>query len=52
MTAVKEQIEKEIPDADFNGIAVIDVEEFRPLYSMNWGAKEVSINHHFKDLLQ
>ncbi|EPB73381.1 hyaluronoglucosaminidase [Ancylostoma ceylanicum] len=41
LAKVEEHIRKEIPDENFDGIAVIDVEEFRPLYSMNWGEKEV-----------
>ncbi|RCN51910.1 hyaluronoglucosaminidase, partial [Ancylostoma caninum] len=41
LAVAAEQIRREIPDEDFDGIAVIDVEEFRPLYSMNWGEKEV-----------
>ncbi|KIH64304.1 hyaluronoglucosaminidase [Ancylostoma duodenale] len=41
LAVVEKQIKREIPDENFDGIAVIDVEEFRPLYSMNWGEKEV-----------
>ncbi|EYC43614.1 hypothetical protein Y032_0487g2338 [Ancylostoma ceylanicum] len=41
LDAIKKQIQTEIPDQNFSGLAVIDVEEFRPLYSMNWGQKTV-----------
>ncbi|KAK6012084.1 hyaluronoglucosaminidase, partial [Ostertagia ostertagi] len=30
-----------IPDQWFDGLAVIDLEEWRPLYDMNWEDKEV-----------
>lgn len=41
MAVVEEQIKEVIPDENFDGIAVIDIEEWRPLYEMNWGGKRV-----------
>uniref|UniRef100_A0A1I7XEJ4 Hyaluronidase n=1 Tax=Heterorhabditis bacteriophora TaxID=37862 RepID=A0A1I7XEJ4_HETBA len=38
---VSEQIRVAIPREDFAGIAVIDIEEWRPLYHLNWGRKKV-----------
>nr|CDJ92372.1 Glycoside hydrolase domain containing protein [Haemonchus contortus] len=41
LARVSKQIREAIPREDFNGIAVIDFEEWRPLYQMNWGKKAV-----------
>ncbi|EPB73385.1 EGF-like domain protein [Ancylostoma ceylanicum] len=41
LAVVEKQINETIPDENFNGIAVIDIEEWRPLYEMNWGGKDV-----------
>ncbi|WKY03612.1 hypothetical protein Q1695_004957 [Nippostrongylus brasiliensis] len=38
---VRKHITVTIPDKNFDGIAVIDLEEWRPLYDMNWGVKRV-----------
>ncbi|VDO76692.1 unnamed protein product [Heligmosomoides polygyrus] len=38
---VSQQIREAIPREDFSGIAVIDFEEWRPLYQLNWGKKAV-----------
>ncbi|PIO56912.1 hypothetical protein TELCIR_21687, partial [Teladorsagia circumcincta] len=35
-------IKQAIPDPNFDGIAVIDLEEWRPIYEMNWGEKRSS----------
>ncbi|XP_017563897.1 hyaluronidase-1 [Pygocentrus nattereri] len=34
-------IRKDIPDRDFQGLAVVDWESWRPLWVRNWGSKEV-----------
>ncbi|KJH41058.1 hyaluronoglucosaminidase, partial [Dictyocaulus viviparus] len=41
LARVSEQIREVIPREDFRGIAVIDFEEWRPLYKLNWGKKAV-----------
>ncbi|KIH54924.1 hyaluronoglucosaminidase [Ancylostoma duodenale] len=41
LALVSEQIREAIPREDFDGIAVIDFEEWRPLYQLNWGKKAV-----------
>ncbi|EYC15489.1 hypothetical protein Y032_0036g3173 [Ancylostoma ceylanicum] len=41
LAIVEKQINEAIPDENFNGVAVIDIEEWRPLYEMNWGGKNV-----------
>ncbi|KAL6736383.1 hypothetical protein Aduo_006743 [Ancylostoma duodenale] len=41
LAIVEKQINETIPDKHFSGIAVIDIEEWRPLYEMNWGGKNV-----------
>ncbi|KAK6739185.1 hypothetical protein RB195_020943 [Necator americanus] len=41
LALVSKQIREAIPREDFNGIAVIDFEEWRPLYQLNWGKKAV-----------
>ncbi|KAK0396127.1 hypothetical protein QR680_001581 [Steinernema hermaphroditum] len=38
---VKLDIEKSIPYSGYSGLAVIDFEEWRPLWSLNWGTKTV-----------
>ncbi|KHJ91793.1 hyaluronoglucosaminidase [Oesophagostomum dentatum] len=42
LALVSRQIREAIPREDFEGIAVIDFEEWRPLYQLNWGKKSVS----------
>ncbi|PIO66735.1 hyaluronoglucosaminidase [Teladorsagia circumcincta] len=41
LNEVVKQILTKIPDHRFDGLAVIDLEEWRPLYDMNWGDKEI-----------
>ncbi|KAE9419147.1 hypothetical protein Angca_008319, partial [Angiostrongylus cantonensis] len=41
LARVSEQIRKAIPREDFSGFAVVDFEEWRPLYWLNWGKKTV-----------
>ncbi|EYC43616.1 hypothetical protein Y032_0487g2340 [Ancylostoma ceylanicum] len=41
LVVVGKQIKEAITDGNFNGIAVIDIEQWRPLYEMNWGEKIV-----------
>ncbi|WKX96391.1 hypothetical protein Q1695_012661 [Nippostrongylus brasiliensis] len=41
LVRVSQQIRQAIPREDFSGIAVIDFEEWRPLYQLNWGKKSV-----------
>ncbi|CAJ0605362.1 unnamed protein product [Cylicocyclus nassatus] len=41
LALVSKQIREAIPREDFEGIAVIDFEEWRPLYELNWGKKSV-----------
>lgn len=38
---MRDDISKAIPNSGFDGPAVIDWEEWRPLWSMNWGKKKV-----------
>ncbi|CAI4233000.1 unnamed protein product [Auanema sp. JU1783] len=38
---VAEHVNENIPHEDFGGIAVIDFEEWRPLFSLNWGSKRI-----------
>ncbi|KAK6014184.1 hypothetical protein OSTOST_20462, partial [Ostertagia ostertagi] len=40
LDAVAQQIQADIPDPNFHGIAVIDLEAWRPLYHMNWDEKK------------
>ncbi|PIO66553.1 hyaluronoglucosaminidase, partial [Teladorsagia circumcincta] len=41
LDAVAQLIKVDIPDPNFDGIAVIDLEAWRPLYHMNWDEKKV-----------
>ncbi|PIO63123.1 hyaluronoglucosaminidase [Teladorsagia circumcincta] len=41
LAKVVKDIRKAIPDRNFNGLAVIDLEEWRPLFKMNWGKQTV-----------
>lgn len=43
LAVVERQIKEAMPDENFNGIAVIDIEQWRPLYEMNWGEKIVRL---------
>ncbi|WKX97271.1 hypothetical protein Q1695_013157 [Nippostrongylus brasiliensis] len=45
---VKQQIQEQIPDENYDGLAVIDLEEWRPLWAMNFGAKAVYRNMSIK----
>ncbi|XP_017783797.1 PREDICTED: hyaluronidase A-like [Nicrophorus vespilloides] len=36
----EERIYRDFPDEDFNGIAIIDFESWRPIYRQNWAALE------------
>ncbi|CAD6190115.1 unnamed protein product [Caenorhabditis auriculariae] len=36
-----QDIVAKIPDENYAGVAVIDIEEWRPLYKLNWGDKKV-----------
>ncbi|WKX97785.1 hypothetical protein Q1695_013453 [Nippostrongylus brasiliensis] len=38
---VAQQIQEKMPDANYSGLAVIDLEEWRPLWAINYGAKRV-----------
>uniref|UniRef100_A0A0K0F6P6 Hyaluronidase n=1 Tax=Strongyloides venezuelensis TaxID=75913 RepID=A0A0K0F6P6_STRVS len=38
---LRQDISKIIPNPDFDGVAVIDVEEWRPTYDSNWGKKRI-----------
>ncbi|VDK69494.1 unnamed protein product [Litomosoides sigmodontis] len=38
---VHDDIEKAIPSSNFNGLAVIDYEKWRPLWEQNWHAKQI-----------
>uniref|UniRef100_A0A0N5A9Y7 Hyaluronidase n=1 Tax=Syphacia muris TaxID=451379 RepID=A0A0N5A9Y7_9BILA len=38
---VKADIKVAIPNENFNGLAIIDYEEWRPLFAMNWGSKHI-----------
>ncbi|VDK85284.1 unnamed protein product [Cylicostephanus goldi] len=41
----REDIEKRIPDENFSGLAIIDFERWRPLFSENdWMKKRVSVS--------
>ncbi|PIO57100.1 hyaluronoglucosaminidase, partial [Teladorsagia circumcincta] len=41
LDGVAQLIQVVIPDLNFDGIAVIDLEAWRPLYHMNWDKKKV-----------
>ncbi|GMR34886.1 hypothetical protein PMAYCL1PPCAC_05081 [Pristionchus mayeri] len=41
LSILEDQILTHIPDENFNGPAVLDVEEWRPMYHLNWGRKSV-----------
>ncbi|GMS83393.1 hypothetical protein PENTCL1PPCAC_5568 [Pristionchus entomophagus] len=41
LSILEEQILTHIPDENFNGPAVLDVEEWRPMFHLNWGRKSV-----------
>uniref|UniRef100_A0A0N5CH87 Hyaluronidase n=1 Tax=Strongyloides papillosus TaxID=174720 RepID=A0A0N5CH87_STREA len=38
---LRQDINLIIPNPDFDGVAVIDVEEWRPTYDSNWGVKRI-----------
>lgn len=38
---VRRDIDAAIPNPDFDGLAVLDFESWRPLWSMNWGSKRI-----------
>lgn len=48
LAAVEQQIQVAIPNPNFSGPAVIDLEEWRPLYKMNWGSQRVYRNQSVK----
>uniref|UniRef100_A0A914S6Q2 Hyaluronidase n=1 Tax=Parascaris equorum TaxID=6256 RepID=A0A914S6Q2_PAREQ len=37
----QKDIESAIPDSGFGGVAVLDFEAWRPLWSLNWGSKRI-----------
>ncbi|GMT14077.1 hypothetical protein PFISCL1PPCAC_5374 [Pristionchus fissidentatus] len=41
LSQLEEDIITHIPDENFSGPAVIDVEEWRPMYHLNWGTKSI-----------
>lgn len=49
---VEEDIAKAIPDRRFNGLAILDIEEWRPLWSSNWGAKQLYLHESIKFVFQ
>ncbi|RVE73440.1 hypothetical protein OJAV_G00046890 [Oryzias javanicus] len=42
---MEEGVRRYIPDADARGLAVIDWEEWRPIWMRNWGPKHIYRNH-------
>uniref|UniRef100_A0A0R3RNW5 Hyaluronidase n=1 Tax=Elaeophora elaphi TaxID=1147741 RepID=A0A0R3RNW5_9BILA len=38
---IESDIEKAIPNENFNGLAIIDYEKWRPLYEHNWSSKRI-----------
>uniref|UniRef100_A0A0N4ZNC0 Hyaluronidase n=1 Tax=Parastrongyloides trichosuri TaxID=131310 RepID=A0A0N4ZNC0_PARTI len=38
---LRDDIDKIIPNPEFDGLAIIDVEEWRPTYDTNWSAKRI-----------
>lgn len=47
-----EDIERAIPDPYFSGLAVIDYEAWRPIYSMNWFSRTVYRQESTADALR
>ncbi|XP_061688849.1 hyaluronidase-1 [Syngnathoides biaculeatus] len=41
LSRARDDIRKYIPDGDFQGLAVVDWESWRPVWERNWDAKEV-----------
>uniref|UniRef100_A0A7I4Y7E6 Hyaluronidase n=1 Tax=Haemonchus contortus TaxID=6289 RepID=A0A7I4Y7E6_HAECO len=52
LDAVAQQIQNDIPNPNFDGIAVIDLEAWRPLYKMNWDEKQVYKDQSVQLVLQ
>ena len=36
---VKKDVERTIPNKNYDGLAILDYEPWRPLYIRNWGSK-------------
>ncbi|VDK63767.1 unnamed protein product [Gongylonema pulchrum] len=49
---VHRDIEAAIPDANFDGLAVLDFESWRPLWFLNWGSKRIYKNESIAYVLQ
>ncbi|KAK6023741.1 EGF-like domain protein [Ostertagia ostertagi] len=47
LVAVIKDIRTKIPDRNFDGLAVIDLEEWRPLFKMNWGKQKGGFQRDF-----
>ncbi|XP_053171264.1 hyaluronidase-1-like [Scomber japonicus] len=41
LTVASDNIRSDIPDRDFNGLAVVDWESWRPVWERNWDSKQV-----------
>lgn len=41
LRAARQDIRADIPDADFPGLAVVDIESWRPVWERNWDSKQV-----------
>ncbi|CEF70836.1 Aldolase-type TIM barrel domain and Glycoside hydrolase, superfamily domain and Hyaluronidase family-containing protein [Strongyloides ratti] len=48
---LEKKIEEIIPDKNFSGLGVIDIEEWRPTYDSNWSSKRVYRNESIKIVL-
>lgn len=41
LTLAEKDFIRAIPSESFDGLAIIDYEEWRPVFSMNWGSKRI-----------
>uniref|UniRef100_A0AAF5I420 Hyaluronidase n=1 Tax=Strongyloides stercoralis TaxID=6248 RepID=A0AAF5I420_STRER len=49
---LEEIINKKIPNVNFSGFGVIDIEEWRPTYDSNWSSKRIYQNESIKLVLE
>lgn len=52
MEKVDRDVIIKIPDPDFDGLAIIDYERWRPLFDINWSSRKIYINYSMELLAQ
>uniref|UniRef100_A0A0N5BX04 Hyaluronidase n=1 Tax=Strongyloides papillosus TaxID=174720 RepID=A0A0N5BX04_STREA len=52
LAKLTENINKLLPDKKYNGLAIIDVEQWRPLFSANWNKKSIYKEESIKNVIK